>query len=198
MKMRPSTNHLWQLGECATAFCLCVDQGVQIGEMRVHERLIAQRPEPFGRLQFGRVGRQEHYMQPVWQLDLVADMPAGLINDQNDPFARTGANRGSEFGQHCVPKRDCHARQQQPEGVAGRRTDKPVEVCPCIAVLDNHDRALPFLAPDPPNDRFEADAMLILTPHFDGRVGVLGLDLGYAVWESLFLNASWASTSALA
>jgi hypothetical protein len=53
-------------------------------------------------------------------------------------------------------------------------------------MLAGDDRAMPFLAPDPAQKGFEADAMLVLAPDLDRRLGVIGLDLGYCVGENLF------------
>ena len=127
-------------------------------------------------------------MYSVWHLDLVADMPASLINDQDDPFGGAGSDRCSEFGQHRTPEVGRHRREQQPEGLAACGADKPIQICPFVAMLDDHNRAVPFLAPDTAQNWFEADTMLILAPELDCRLWVLSLDLGYSVREGLFLT----------
>jgi hypothetical protein len=49
--------------------------------------------------------------------------------------------------------------------------------------------------PDPPQDRLEADAMLIHCPQLDLRVGEGSRDLAYERAE-LFLKRAWAAASA--
>lgn len=117
---------------------------------------------------------------------VVAAVPSSLIDDQNDSFGRADAKGGSKFRQDQRPNRDGDPRQHKPEGLPALRTHKAIEVSPCVAMLDRDQRALSFLAPDPPKDRFESDSMFILAPDFHRRVGILGLELCDSLRQRFF------------
>src|SRR5579859_2789928 len=58
-----------------------------------------------------------------------------------------------------------------PEGAARGRMDEGDEVAPVVARLDGRQRAVPRQGPDAFEQRFQADAMLVGRPPFDGRFG---------------------------
>ncbi len=64
-------------------------------------------------------------------------------------------------------------------------------------MLDGHTRPGPFARPDPAQDRFEPNAMLIGRPQLDRGLGKRLLHRVHLLRE-FFLNASWAAGSALA
>lgn len=103
-------------------------------------------------------------------------MPASLVYHQHYSFLCTRSDRCRELGQYYVPYVQVHAWKHQPERCAALRTHKAIQIRPFVAMLDRDNRALPFLAPDPPQDWFEADPMLILSPQLDRGVRMLGSD----------------------
>ena len=64
-------------------------------------------------------------------------------------------------------------------------------------MLDGDTWPGPFAHPDPAQDRFEPNAVLIGRPQFDRGLGKRVLHRVYLLRE-VFLNASWAAGSALA
>jgi len=72
-----------------------------------------------------------------------------------------------------------------------------IYVEPLEAMLDGDTRAGPFARPDPAQDRFEPNAMLIGRPQLDRGLGKRLLHRFHLLRE-VFLNASWAARSALA
>ena len=96
-----------------------------------------------------------------------AFMPAGLIEDQQDALRWA---RADGLGELCQGNREHirpHCRQEQPLRLSGRRLHKTVEVEPLEAMLDGHTRPGSFARPDPAQDRFEPNAMLIGRPQLD-------------------------------
>jgi len=59
-------------------------EGLERGEVLVGHRFVGQRPQAPGRLQLGRVGREKLQHDAVRHDEPVADVPAGLIQNQDD------------------------------------------------------------------------------------------------------------------
>src|SRR5215218_11366645 len=76
---------------------------VERGDMPIDDRLIHQGPEMLGRLEFGRIGRQEDEADPVGNREAFDSMPAGVVEHEDDAAlaARTGLARegGEQFGE---------------------------------------------------------------------------------------------------
>ena len=72
-----------------------------------------------------------------------------------------------------------------------------LHVEPLEALLDGDPRARATARPDPAQDRFQPNPVLIGGPQLDGglRVGLLD---GFHLLRKFFLKASWAAGSALA
>ncbi len=148
-------------------------------------------------LQFGRIGRQEEQMDAFGHHEFFAGMPARLIKDQQDPLRWACADG---LGELCQRKREHirpHGRQEQPLGLSGSRLHKTVEVERVLAMLDGHTWPGPLAGPDPAQDRFEPNAMLIGRPQLDRGLGKCLLHCIHLLRE-VFLNDSWAAGSALA
>ncbi len=73
-------------------------------EARVDDGLVGERPQPFGGLEFGGVGRQEEEDEALGRFDLLGDVPAGtcqpalsstkmIILSVPAPSSRTKASR---------------------------------------------------------------------------------------------------------
>ena len=78
------------MGERHALFGEGVGEIVEGLEGRVGDRFVGRRPEPFGGLQFGRVGRQEAELEALWHHQLLGNVPAGIVEHQDDRILRTG------------------------------------------------------------------------------------------------------------
>jgi hypothetical protein len=143
------TDDIRQFDQLATALGLCLNKRVEISKMRIGQGFIAQRPQALAGLQFGRIGRQEQQMQTSGHDHFVADMPAGLIDDQHNLFVWPTTDRGCDFGQGRTPQIGGDRGQQQPEGLPTLWADKALQIRPFVAMLHRDNRSLTFLTPDP-------------------------------------------------
>lgn len=84
-------NALGLLLEGKVALCLDLLQGGEVGEADIGERVVGQRPEVLGGLEFEGVGRLDEEMNAVGHLHLLAGMPAGAIKHQRQPLGRSCA-----------------------------------------------------------------------------------------------------------
>jgi hypothetical protein len=139
-------------------------QVVQIGEGAVGHRLIDQAPEPLSRLQLGRVGREEGQVEPLRQHQVRADMPAGLIDDEDGSMGGVDSFIMGEGGQRQGKGFGRDPRQQTPPTLAGAGADKAIDMQPCVVPGDGCGRPLPLARPYPPNDGEQTQPVLILRP----------------------------------
>jgi hypothetical protein len=70
----------------AAAFGLDLFQLVERGEDPIGQRLVRKRPEPRSLLHLWGIRRQEHQVDPLWQLKSSTAVPAGTIENQHDLF----------------------------------------------------------------------------------------------------------------
>jgi hypothetical protein len=145
-------------------------------EMAVDQTAVGQRPQVLSRLQFGRVGGQEEQVHVVGDAQLDAGVPAGTVEHEHNLLGGAGADgtgEGREFD-----REQCNGdRGRQVEDSAARGgMDEADEVAPGEAVADQRERALANGRPDAPQQRFEADPVLIDGPQLDPRVRKGGRD----------------------
>ncbi len=197
MKVGSRTNLLTQVLYRPTAFGLHLTQCCQVGKMLVDQRFVRQWPQPFSRLQFWRVGRQPFTMQPFWDDDFLACVPSSIVFYQDNLLVPATSHRRGKLLQRSAIGAGVDLRHQQPKRFAAVWTDKSVEIQPLVAVLNRHTWSPAFERPYFPKQRFETNPMLVHTPQFDLRLGVLSLHITHDARE-LFLNASCAAASALA
>jgi len=127
----------------------------------------------FGRLEFRGVGRQEAKPDAVGDPQSLADMPAGTV-------------------EHALEQRNVDAIGQPPLDCAGCRSHEAVEIEPFVLVRADRHGALTAPRPNPPNERLQAEAMLVEGPQLDRAAGRLGLGRVHRGGE-VFLKASCAS-----
>ena len=70
--------------ELATAFGDDDAEFVERGEVPIDDRLIHQRPEMLGGLEFGGVGRQEDEADPLGHDQTLGSMPASVVEHEDD------------------------------------------------------------------------------------------------------------------
>lgn len=197
MKVRVRADDLRLVLQHNTALDLCGFEIIERAERLIGDSLVGQGPQALTGLQFGRIGWQEEQMDAFGHHEFFAGLPACLIEDEQDPLGRACADGLGEMRQgnrkHIRP----HRRQEQPLGLSGSRLHKTVDVEPLEAMLDGDTRPGPFTHPDPAQDRFESNAVLIGRPQLDRGLGKRLLHRVQLLRE-FFLNASWAAGSALA
>lgn len=165
-------NALGLLLEGKAALCLDLLQGGEVGEADIGERLVGQRPEVLGGLEFGGVGGLDEEMNAVGHLHLLAGMPAGAIKHQR--LGRSCANILSKGSRHLAEDGPSDRGQEPPLGLPGGRPDKATDIQPLVALLDWGDGTLADGGPDPPNERQETGtrkrvSMLVGGPQFHTR-----------------------------
>lgn len=99
MIVSQGANSLWLLLEDNTALRLGSLQVIQALEMPIGEGLVGQRPQPLAGLKFGRVGRQEEQVQSFRHIQLLAGVPPGSIQHQQNAPGGTGSHRLGKVGQ---------------------------------------------------------------------------------------------------
>jgi hypothetical protein len=117
------------------------------------------------------MGRQEEEVDAFGNDEFFAGVPAGLIEDQQDPLGRACSD---SLGELCQRKREHirpHRWQENPLRLSGSGLHKTVDVEPLEAMLDSDMRPGTFAHPDPAQDRFEPNAVLIGRPQLDRGLG---------------------------
>ncbi len=165
------------------ALDLCGLELIERAERLIGDPLVGERPQALTGLQFGRIGRQKEQMDAFGHHEFFAGMPAGLIEDQQDALRRACADSLGELRQRNREHIRPHRWQEQPLRLSGSRLHKTVDVEPLEAVLDSDTRPRPLARPDPAQDRFEPNAMLIGRPQLDRGLGKCLLHRVYLLRE---------------
>ena len=74
-------------------------------------------------------------------------------------------------------------RHEQPTGLSALWLDKPIEIDPLITRSDHSPHSGPLAGPDPAQDRFETNAMFILTPQLNARLWIRLMQLVDLLWK---------------
>ena len=182
------------VGEGQTAPADEFGQRGQVGAVAIGQRLVDERPESFGRLQFGTVGRQELQRQAGGDHQILGSMEASLIEHQVDAFAGTCPDvLGKVVEGQCGDGR-VDRRQEQPEGLARRRPHEGVDIQPFVAGLDRGDGPLADRRPDPAADRLQAEPVLVEGPDLVADMAVDALVAAQTL-PQFFLKLAWATGS---
>src|SRR5216684_359395 len=176
-------------GEAAVVEDVVVGAEDAVGEPVVADVL----PDVLDRVEFGRLGRQRQQGDVGGDVELVGEVPAGLIEQQHGVGARCDGAR--DFGQMQRHRGGVAARQDEAGGSPLGRANGAEDVGRAGALIVR--RRGPGAAPRPsPGDLvLLADPSLVLKPDFYrlARRVALG-DLIEALGE-VFLNAARASAS---
>src|SRR4051794_1555873 len=161
-------------------------------EVLVGERLVEHRPEAFGRLQLGAVGRQVDEPDALGDGQPRLRVPARVVEDEDDDPVATGAGLAGEEGEERLEDRLRHPVRQVPEDLARGRLHEGGHVEPLEAVMAGRARSLAFRRPDAAEDRLQPDAVLVGGEDVDDLarmlLGLLGEDGGELF---LRLNSRW-------
>ena len=151
---------------------LGVFEVLDAGEMLVDECSVGQGPEMFGGLQFGRVRGQKEQVDVLGDPEVDAGrFPARPIEHQHDLLVGASTRLARELGQLHCKHGDADGGGQMKERPTGGGMDEADEVAPGKAVLHHRHRPLTDRRPDAPQERLQADAMLIGRPQLDLGVG---------------------------
>jgi hypothetical protein len=156
---------------------------VERAEDPIGERLIGERPQTFGWLQLRRMRWQKEQMQSFGNHKITAFVPACLIENEKDVLVWPSPLLLDEGSKSKRKGRCVDGRHEQPGSLSALWLHKTVEVHPLIARSDQRPDPASFPRPGATQDRFEANAMFILTPQFNLSVWIrlmLFLDL---LWE---------------
>src|SRR5215218_2180723 len=176
------------------------DRAFQIGEGRkgaVRERLIQNGPEVLDGLKLGRVRGQVGEPEALRHNQVGRGVPAGAVEPEHDDAIPSRPGLARKQGQQRRKERLGHPVRHVPEHLAGDRLHEGGDVQPLVAVVAEGDRPLTLGGPHPPDDRLQADAVLICGPDLDRLVRVLGSRVSDGLLE-LFLNVSHSSGVAAA
>jgi hypothetical protein len=116
-------------------------------------------------------------MDALWHHDLAALIPASPVQYQHDAPIRASAYCLRKMRESNAEDLAISRRQQEPLARSCFWMDEPIHVQPLIALLHANNWTMPSTRPDAPDDRLEADAMLIHRPqlHLCIRISVLDL-----------------------
>jgi hypothetical protein len=120
-----------------------------------------------GRLQLGRIRRQEEQVETLRDGESLAGMPSSAVEHEQDLFLLAGSYGLSEVLQGQRKDVNIHGGQEQPLRVSGGWVDKGIDVEPLVAMLNDSRWTLTVEYPDPTENGLESDAMLIGGPEFD-------------------------------
>jgi hypothetical protein len=163
------------VGEDAAALGKNLINFLQGLEVLIDDGFVGQRPQAFGRLDLGRVWRQEHQFNALRNLQIPGDVPARAVEHQDDALVGTGAGLGGERRQERPEQRGVDAVGDEPDHLTGRRPDEAVQVKPLVAVVAAGGRPASARRPDLAQDRFQSEAVFVERPDLDRdrRVGAL-------------------------
>lgn len=170
MEQRRRADEGGLLLEAGTARGLCVFERLDGGEVAIGQDGVGQRPQMLRGLQLGRIRRQKQQVHVLGHAQAEAGMPPSLVQDEHDLFVWASTDLLSEGRQFRLKERDGDAGGQMKDGAPRGGMDEANQVTPLIAMLDGGERALPVEAPDFPQDRLEADAVLVDAPQLYVRV----------------------------
>lgn len=187
---------------CGDELRIAVEEAAALGEhgiqfldrleVAVDGRFVDERPEVFGRLQFGRVGRQVDEADALGHRKLWSSVPSGAVEHQHDDAVTPGACRAREVREQLFKERLVDAVRQIPDGLTAGRLHEGRDVEPLIAVMPRGRRPFADRSPDPVKDRLQAKPMLILRPDLDRLARMLAGFIGQRVGE-FFLKAASSS-----
>lgn len=182
-------------GELEAAFFDGMVEILEGLEGEVGDSLVGEWPQTFGGLQFWGVGWQVLDVDAAGNLEFLGAVPTGVVDGEDDDAVLAGADRLGEQAQAFVHHLGIDRIGEQPLDLAGLGLHVGVEIKPLIAGAGAGLGALSLGRPDPPDDRFQAEAMLVERPGLDRLAGVLLLKRGNRL-RQFFLKP--ACSSALA
>ena len=118
----------------AAAFGLDLFQLVERGEDPIGQRLVRKRPEPLRRLHLWGIRRQEHQVDPLWQLKSSTAVPAGTIENQHDLFVWSCAHLLGKSGQDERKDLNVDCGHEPPARLPALWVNKSKDIHPFVAL----------------------------------------------------------------
>jgi hypothetical protein len=151
-------------------------------------------PDVFDWIEFRSVGRQTHKGDVFGNGERCGDVIAGAIEDKDGvATCRHLATDGSEMQRHSLGVRRRHDEARCDTTL---RTGCAEQIGPVVALVVRRAGPRSTLGPDAGQRALLADPGLILEPDFDRLAFGTGGDLRRDGRGEVFLNVSWASSSA--
>jgi hypothetical protein len=175
MEAGMSLDNLRVLLQPAAAFGLDLLQLFERGEDAIGQWLVGKRPEPLRGLHLWRIRWQERQVDPLGQCESRTAVPAGTIQHEDDVFVWPCSSFLGKSGQGEGEDLHADGGQQQPARPPTLGMDKGKDIHPFVALGHRGLDRGSLGSPDPPQDRFEADPVLIHTPQLNAGVWMLVL-----------------------
>jgi hypothetical protein len=99
-------------------------------ELPVHQHGVGQPPEMLGRLELGRIGREEQQMHMLRHAQALGAVPPGPIQHEHSLLGGRRSDRGGKGRQFGFEERDAHAGGQMEDRPDRGRVDEANEVAP--------------------------------------------------------------------
>ena len=177
-------------GEGGASLADDVVEFVDRRDMFVDDGFVDQRPQRFGRLQFGRVGRQKHQTHAVWNIQARFAMPAGVVENEHDGSINAGAGLARKGFEQRGKERLRHAVVHIPKCFAARWRDEGRDVKPIETMMTRRDRALADARPNAARHRLQAEPMFVAREDLDRPLGMLFRFFGDGVFETFLKIAA--------
>ena len=152
----------------------------------VDDGFINQRPQRFGWLQLGRIGRQEDQAHAFGHVQASFAMPTGVVENEHDGSINASAALACKSFEQRGEERLRHAVVHIPKGLAARRRDEGRHVKPIEAMMAGRDRPFADGRPDAARHRLQPEPMFVAREDLDRPLGMLLGFLGDDVFEGLW------------
>lgn len=131
-------------------------------------------------------------MDALGHFDFLADVPSGIVEDQDDGLVGAGSDGFGEGIEDGLEQGDIDGTGEPPLYVATRRMDEGVEIEPFVLMAAHRQRSLSGLGPDAPHQRFQTETVFVEGPHLDRPAVRLRARLFHCFVE-FFLNTAQSS-----
>jgi len=166
-------------------------------EMPVDQAGVGEWPQVLSRLELRRVRWKKQQVDVFGHAQLDAGMPPRPIEHEDNLLGGTGAHLAGEGSELYLEEFYRDAGRQVEERAPGGGMDKADQIAPGEAMAHRDGGSPPDRGPDPPQERLQADAMLIGGPELDARLREGGRHLPQE-WADVFLKSACCSASARA
>lgn len=151
-------------------------------------------PDVLDRIELWRIGRQVQKGDVVGDAEVVGDVPAGAV--ENEDGVRSRRDLAADLGQMQGERFGVGPGQDQRRGGGARRADRAEDVSPFVTPVARAARSASTPGPYPGQRSLLADAGFVLEPDLDRLAARGGWDCGGDPVGEVFLNAAWAASSA--
>ena len=190
MESRSASDGVAFVGEGGASFADDLVEFIDCRDMFIDDRFLDERPQRFGWLQFGRVGRQEDQSQAVWDMEPRFAMPTGVVENEHDGSINAGFGLACKGFEQRRKERLRHAVVHIPKCFAARRRDEGGHVKPIEAMVARRDRARADGRPNAARHRFQAEPMFVARKDLDRPLGILRRFFGDDVVEAFLKTAA--------